>query len=276
MEPQGRGTVSPAWVMQSPFPSASLSCFFRYHPWDPGPGPGPQWGQQGGPSAYIPALFCPWLWSFGSRSVSSSHPHPSPSAPGFLLLEDRNWKPYKKPKFLATCGQERPEHPALLRAKQELSVPWLQPRGPADAACLGLRAGPTGPLLPNRTAGCAAIKRERPGALCCASWAARTDEVSIASFLFSGLSSDHSPVYPPVHPSVYLSVQTLTCQPTHPSSVRTVIHPFVRPASTYPSIHIPICHSATRLSTHASIHPYLSIYLVMCLLNTYFVLGGSR
>ena len=97
--------------------------------------------------------------------------------------------------------------------------------------------------------------------------------LSLSSFLFSGLSSDHSPMYPPVHPSVYLSVQTLTCQPTHPSSVHTVIHPFVRPASTYPSIHIPICHPATRLSTHASIHPYLFIYLAMCLLNTYFVLG---
>lgn len=172
--PRGRGTVSPAWVMQSPFPSVSLSCFFRYHPWDPGPGPGPPVGPAG--KAPVPtSQHCSARGSGASASgqCHSSHPHPSLSTPwGFSSWRTETGNPTKKTKVSGYLWQERPERPALLRAKQEcqsLGSSFMAP-APQCRPALASGQGPQAPCYRNCTAGCAAIKRERPRPLCCASW----------------------------------------------------------------------------------------------------------
>ena len=141
---------------------------------------------------------------------------------------------------------------------------------PQRRPALASGQGPQAPCHRNRTAGRATIKQERPRPLYCASWGGR--DGGAASFLFSGLSSDGSPVHPPVHPSVCLYRQSPANPPTPRPSAWSSVHSSVSPSSIYPSIHISIYHPAITPSTHVSIHPYLSVHLAMCLSNTYFVL----
>lgn len=185
--PGGAGlTVSPAWVMLSLSPSASLSCFFSLPP----SGPRTRFCRRG-PSAYIPAPFLPvalelWLQvSITPPIPTPAHPLLGKQLPLFLLLEDGNWKHYEKPKFLATCGWRGPS--VLLSPGPSRSVSPLAPASwpPPPSAGLPLASGqdPQAPCYRNHTAGCAAIKQERPRPLCCASWGHGDSRVSVLSLL---------------------------------------------------------------------------------------------
>ena len=102
----------------------------------PPSGPGTRfWAPSGagrrGPNAYIPALFLPVALELRLQiSVTPPIPNPARPLPGegetlLLLLEDGNWKPYKKPKFLATCGRRGPS--ILLSPGPSRSVSPLAP-----------------------------------------------------------------------------------------------------------------------------------------------------
>lgn len=60
--------------------------------------------------------------------------------------------------------------------------------------------------------------------------------------------------------SFCLSIQTVTCQPTHPSSVRMVIRPFVRQSVFHLSIHPHIHLSSSYHSIYPCIHPPVSVH----------------
>lgn len=207
--PGGAGlTLSLGWVMQSLSASASLSCFFHYHPRVLGPGSGPPVGlAEEAPVPTSQHCSCPWLWSFGSRSASLLPSPPQPvrslgkEKPCFSSWRTETGNPTKNQSFwLPVAGGAQAS--CSPQGQAGVSAPWLQARGPAPQhwPALASGQGPQAPCYRNRTAGCATIKPERPRPLCCASWGG--GDSGAVSFLFSGLSSDRSPVHPPVHPSV--------------------------------------------------------------------------
>lgn len=184
--PGGTGlTVSPAWVMLSLSPSASFSCFFLYHPRVP---PILQERPQGLHPSTIPAR--------GSGALApgqhhSSHPHPLPicswgsSCPCFSSWRTETGNAMKNQSFwLPVAGGA--QESCSPQGQAGVSAPWLQPRGPRPpSSSLPLASGqdPQAPCYRNHTAGCAAIKQERPRPLCCASWGHGDSRVSVLSLL---------------------------------------------------------------------------------------------
>lgn len=200
---------------------------------------------------------CLWLWSFGSRSASLLPSPPQPilswgsSCPCFSSWRTETGNTMKNQSFwLPVAGGAQAS--CCPQGQAGVSAPWLQPHGPRPPA-------PACPWPPGRTlrppaTGTtlqAVLPLNKRGRGPCAVLLGATGTAGSASFLFSGLSSDRSPMHPPVHPSVCPSVQAFTCQPTpRPSawsSIRSSTHlPFIHP-STYPSI--------IQLSIHLPMHP---------------------
>ena len=122
---------------------------------------GPQWGQQERPQCLHPSTVLPvalelWL----QVSVTPPIPIPARPLPGVSPPGERKLETLQKTKVSGYLWQERPERPALLRAKQEcqsLGSSFVAP-APQCRPALASRQGPQAPCYRNHTAGCAAIK----------------------------------------------------------------------------------------------------------------------
>lgn len=205
---------------------------------------------------------------------------PIPSQPvrslGFLLLEDGNWKPYKKPKFLATCGRRglsvllssgpsrsvSPLAPASWPPPPNAGLPWPPGRahrppatGTAPQAVLPLNERGRGP--------CAVL-------LGAAGTAGRHRVLSLLRFEFRPFTRV------PSCSSFCVSICTDTHLPTHSPLVRPHGHPSVRPSSFHVSIHPHTHLSFSYPSVYPCIHPPISVHLPSHVLIKHVLCSGSR